>query len=184
MSEPFLGQIEMFGFGFAPRYWATAAGQTMSIPQNQALFSLIGTFYGGDGIRTFNLPDLRGRVPTNQGTDRQGIAWSIGQTGGEEGHLLAIGEIPAHNHTAQVSSNTATSTNTYIPSASVTLSVTTGINGQTPFNVPIYVADNAPASVLHPSAVGQAGGQPHENRMPSLAVNFCICLNGLYPPRG
>lgn len=184
MSEPFLGQIEMFGFGYAPRFWALAAGQLMSVPQNQALFSLLGTFYGGDGRTTFGLPDLRGRVPASQGTDRQGVSWSMGQTGGEEGHLLVIGEIPAHNHGVQVSNSTDTSTNTDTPSASVTLSVTTGKSGQTQFNVPIYVPDNSPASVLHPSAVSQAGGQPHENRMPSLAVNFCISLNGLYPQRG
>jgi microcystin-dependent protein len=182
MSEPFMGQIELFAFAFAPRAWAQCAGQLMSIPQNQALFSLLGTIYGGDGIRTFALPDLRGRVPLHQGVDQQGNTWDIGAQAGEEQHKLVVGEIPLHIHGLQASSNTTTTTNTEVPGGSVNLSVTTGTtSGGAALSVPIYVADSAPTATLDASAISEVGGQPHENRMPTLAMNYCICLVGTYP---
>jgi microcystin-dependent protein len=186
MSQPFLGQIEVFGFGFPPRYWAQCAGQLMSIAQNQALFSLLGTTYGGNGVTTFALPDLRGRVAVGVGTDRVGVPWIQGQTGGEEGLRLTSFQIPAHIHTLRAASGTDTSSNTNTPNGTVGLGVTTGqkADGGT-FQVPAYVADPKPAAALHGTAVGPPtqGGQPHENRMPGLALNVCIALNGVFPSR-
>jgi microcystin-dependent protein len=186
MSQPFLGQIEVFGFGFPPRYWAACAGQIMAIAQNQALFSLLGTTYGGNGVTTFALPDLRSRVAVGVGADRAGVPWTQGQTGGQEGVTLTSSQIPAHIHTLRAASGTDTSNNTNTPDGTVGLGVTTGqkADGGT-FKAPAYVADPAPAAALHASAVGPPtqGGQPHENRMPALAVNFCISLAGVFPSR-
>ena len=98
MSDPFIGEIRMVGFNFAPQNWAFCDGSTMSISQNEALFTLIGTTYGGDGEQTFNLPDLRGRRFVHQGTDRFGAPWVIGQVAGEETHTLTTQELPSHAH--------------------------------------------------------------------------------------
>jgi len=183
MSDPFIGQIEAFGFAFAPRGWAQCSGQLLSIPQNQALFALLGTAFGGDGQRTFALPDMRGRVAMGQGSNPSG-QWSIGQTGGEEMHTLSLAEIPGHRHTVSASANATTSTNTSIPGSGVALCVTTGKDQSgNPMNVPIYVTDPNPGSTLAPSGFGTTGGQPHENHMPTLTLNYCICLVGIFPSR-
>src|SRR5436190_24054226 len=108
MSDAFVGEIRMFGFPFAPRYWAKCDGATLSIAQNQALFSILGTTYGGDGMSTFKLPDLRGRVPENWGKSSTGTSYALGQIGGEEMHTLQVTEIPNHTHSLVVSSLPAT----------------------------------------------------------------------------
>jgi microcystin-dependent protein len=181
--NPFVGQIELFGFGFAPKNWAYCQGQLMAISTNQALFSLLGTTYGGDGIRTFALPDLRSRLPL--GTDMLGGQYPMGSITGTESVTLSTLQIPTHTHQLRAANGTDTSGNTNTPAANVGFGVTTGTTiGSKPMDVFAYVADAAPAALLDKSAVGMTGGgQPHENRMPSLVLNACICLFGTFPSR-
>jgi microcystin-dependent protein len=164
MSDPFLGQISIVSFGFAPRGWATCDGQVMSIPQNSALFSLLGTTYGGNGTTNFNLPDFRGRVPLHFGA---GI--SQGGSSGEAMHTLSVGEMPTHTHTVSASD---AAPDVPLPTGNTWPAVTNGYAG-------------APdATVMNPAALGSAGaGQPHENRQPYLVLNFVIALVGIFPSR-
>jgi len=185
MSDHFLGQIEIYGFNFPPKNWAQCAGQLLPIQQNQALFSLLGTTYGGNGVTTFALPDLRGRVPMGVGKDSDQVTWIQGQVGGTEGVTLTSFQIPAHIHTLRASSATDTTSNTALPSSNVALGQTKGQaeSGGT-LTVNLYVDDDKPAAALHESALSPgAAAQPHENRMPLLAVNICIALGGVFPSR-
>ncbi len=164
MSEPYLAEIMMVGFNFAPRGWAFCDGQILPINQNQSLFSLLGTTYGGDGRTTFALPDLRGRTPIHVGSGH-----NLGQRSGEETHPLTVGEIPLHTHVAQASSSNANA-----PVATDT--VLAAVNN-------LY---HAPQDLvaLEPGTVANAGGgQGHENMQPFLTLGFCIALTGLFPPR-
>ena len=163
MSTPFLGEVRIFSFGFAPKGWAFCNGTLMSIQQNAALFSLLGTMYGGNGTTTFALPDLRGRAPVHIGTGFQ-----QGQQGGEEAHLLTTSEIPQHTHQATASSNAGSQPdpgNAFWANA-----------GQTSFGT------NANATMAG-AALGPVGGQPHPNMQPYLTLNFCIALVGVFPSR-
>ena len=179
MSSPFIGQIELFAFGTVPRGWATCAGQLMPINMNQALFSLLGTQYGGDGRTNFALPDLRGRVPISVGD-----GFSQGQRGGEESHALLSAEMPAHNHNLMADASASSTGST--PSPATVLGQSSGKvtpTGQA-FSANLYASGN-PAVALNEGAIAPTGnGQRHENRMPSLALNFCICINphAIYPP--
>jgi len=166
MAEPFLAEIRVTSFAFAPRGWAMCNGQLLPINQNQALFSLLGTTYGGNGTANFALPDLQGRAPMH----RSG-AHPLGQSQGEEAHTLTTTEMPAHGHTMRASSKVATS-----PSpASDALAA--GVRGGTPF----YAAPTNLVA-LNPAAIAASGGgQPHENRQPYLTVNFIIALQGIFP---
>ncbi|MBD2867717.1 phage tail protein [Paenibacillus arenilitoris] len=166
MSETFIGDIRLFGFGFTPRGWAPCQGQTLSIQQNQALFAIIGATYGGDGATTFKLPDLRGRAPVHTGN---GV--TLGQSAGEEKHTLTVNEMPTHTHTAMASEQSATSYtpvgNTWAPPGNSTNSYS-----------------QSPDSAMSPGAIAQAGGSaPHSNMQPYLAMNYCICVNGYFPTR-
>lgn len=186
MASPFVGQIELFGFGFAPKNWAYCQGQLVAISTNQALFSLLGTTYGGDGIRTFGLPDLRSRLPL--GTDMfspSGGQYPMGAISGTESVTLSTPQIPAHVHQLKAANSTDTSNNTNTPAANLGFGVTTGTDAKgTAIPVPAYVQDAAPAALLDKSAVSMTGGQqPHENRMPALVLNACICLYGTFPSR-
>jgi microcystin-dependent protein len=187
MSSPFVGQIEIFGFPFAPKGWVQCRGQLLSIQQNQALFSLLGTSYGGNGVSTFGLPDLQGRVPIGVGQDQQGGQWTIGQIGGSESVTLTSGQLAAHNHQVKASTNTNVSGNNYIPSNSLGLGQTTALNtGGTTISAPAYASGSVTSNYvpLGGSAISTAGSsQPHENRMPSLVVNVCISLFGTFPSR-
>lgn len=167
MSEPFLAEIRLLGFSFAPRGWATCDGQVLPINQNQSLYSLLGTTYGGDGRTTFALPDLRGRVPIHfDGTYPQG------QSGGEETHALTADEMPGHTHQLMASNDTADSA---VPDGTA-LARSTATD-------PKWVAPTTPVAVA-PQTVGATGsGQGHENMQPFLTLNFCIALNGLFPSR-
>ena len=164
MSEPFLGEIRIFSFGFAPRGWAACNGQIMSIPQNQALFSLLGIMYGGNGTTNFGLPNLQGRVPFHVGA-----GYPQGQSAGEAAHTLITAEMPGHTHTSTGSSAVAD-----LPSP-VNNYWAAGTNTA-------YAAQRS--ETMSPTALANAGGgQSHDNMSPYLALNFCIALMGIYPSR-
>jgi microcystin-dependent protein len=162
MAEPFLSEIRIFSFGFPPKGWALCNGQLLPINQNQALFSLLGTTYGGDGRVNFGLPDLQGRVPLHNGS-----GFTLGERGGEQAHTLTISELPAHNHPVNASSNAANA------------SVPTGA----------FWADGAKSNYaassntgMDPASVVATGGsQAHLNLSPFLTLNFCIALQGIFP---
>jgi len=183
MSQPYLGEIEIFGFGFAPKGWAFCGGQTLSIQQNQALFSVLGTTYGGNGTTTFMLPDLRGRLAMGQGNGQGLTPRVIGQVGGETSHTLLVTETPAHTHPLNAIQNIGTG-DVNSPGPTVVLSQTTGkLSNGNPLTVSLYAADTNPSQALASAAVGNTGGQPHNNLMPYNALNFCIALSGIFPSR-
>ena len=168
MSNPFIGEIRMFGGSFAPAGWAFCAGQLMAISQNDALFTLIGTTYGGDGQETFGLPDLQGRMPVHQGTNPQGGNYTIGQTGGSESVTLTTNQIPGHPHPFQCSSQTGTQ-----PSPA---------NGMSASNTLNQFAAAGAGQPMKAGLMNPAGGsQPHENMMPYLVISFIISLFGIFP---
>jgi microcystin-dependent protein len=165
VSEPFLGEIKMISWGFAPKGWAFCNGQFLPINQNQALFSLLGTTYGGDGRVTFALPDLRGRAPYHVG---QGMV--EGERAGEEAHTLTLSELPQHNHIP----NGSNVSGTLLTPANNTWGVTT----QNPY------ASTNPDSAMDPATIGNTGGsQAHNNMQPYLVINFIIALIGIFPSR-
>ena len=172
MAEPFIGQIQAFGFNFAPKGWAFCNGQIMSIAQNSALFALIGTMYGGDGTTTFALPDLRGRVALNQGQGPGLSSYAIGQISGQETVTLLQTEMPTHSHIVNGYSDTG---NDLVPTGSVPAIPSNGDN--------IYYT-GSPNTQMNSQMIGIAGGsQPHENRQPFLVLNWCIALVGIFPSR-
>jgi len=174
MSDPFVAEVRCFGFNFAPTGWAQCNGQLVSISQNTALFSLLGTFYGGNGQSTFALPDLQGSVTIGSG---QGPGLSdrfIGEQGGAQQVTLLQSEIPVHDH-AILASNDAATANT-----------AAGNHPARPFGRgnSLFSTSQAPIANLAPEALAPAGGdQPHSNLMPYLTMNFCIALQGIFPPR-
>lgn len=169
MSTPFLGEIRLVAYNFAPKGWAIPSGQLLSIQQNAALFSLLGTTYGGDGVRTFALPNLNGRVLVHAGN---GIV--LGESGGEDSHRLIQQEMPQHVHSMGVSSGQATSS-----------TPTKGVAAVSPLGLGnTYSNFTGSVVAMDPTAVESTGGsQGHENRMPSLALNYIIALQGIYPSR-
>lgn len=166
MAEPFLGEIRVFPFGYAPSGWAKCNGQLLQIQQNQALYALLGVTYGGDGRNTFALPNLQGRVPLNVSD-----AHPYGQVGGEEAHTLTISEIPQHTHEISGSSDPAS-----------TKVATGNVWGTTASTQPVYTANST--GTMSENALGTAGSsQAHSNMQPFTVVNFCIALQGIFPPR-
>ncbi|HWX55386.1 MAG TPA: tail fiber protein [Verrucomicrobiae bacterium] len=162
MSEPFLGEIKIISWNFPPKGWTFCNGQLLPINQNQALFSILGTTYGGDGRVNFGLPNLQGRSPVHVGN---GIA--LGELGGEISHTLNISEIPAHNHIPRANSGTATD-----PSPAANL-------WDTDLNQPYNPTSNVAMSAACILPTG--GSQPHENMSPYLVLNFIIALQGIFP---
>jgi microcystin-dependent protein len=162
MTEPFISEIRIMSFSFAPKGWALCNGQLLPINQNQALFSLLGTTYGGDGRVNFALPDFRGRVPIHVGSSH-----TFGERGGEEAHTLTSQELPTHTHVAKVSNTNGTlanPTNNFLASANA-----------------LY-QPGPPNTTLAPSTIPNVGGsQPHENRQPFLTLTFAIALQGIFP---
>ena len=165
MAAPYLGELRIFSFSFAPRGWALCNGQLLPINQNQALFSILGTTYGGNGTTNFALPNLQGRVPMHTAT-----AYPLGSTGGEDSHQLTAAEIPGHTHQANGSTKPAN-----------TRSITGNVWATTSTNQ--YAMGSATTN-LNPAAIADTGsGAAHENRPPMLGLNICIALTGIYPSR-
>jgi len=165
MSEPFLAEVRIFGFNFPPRGWATCDGQLLPINQNQSLFSLLGTTYGGDGRTSFALPDLRGRTPIHFDSPHP-----LGDRDGEEGHILTTGEIPSHTHAPRGSTSDVDSPD---PDGRML-----GNNVGLPYRGFGSAADMTPDTITN-----AGGGQPHNNMQPFLTLNFCVALQGLFPAR-
>ncbi|ELS05339.1 microcystin-dependent protein [Xenococcus sp. PCC 7305] len=174
MSEGFLAQVVWFAGNFAPKDWEFCNGQILPINNNESLYSLLGTTYGGDGRTTFALPDLRSRVAIHPGT---GI--SLGVDGGEENVTLSTNEIPSHTHTLKGMNVAATDANIPDPNNRVVANT----SGNT--SIPNIYSDNTSNLVdMNAGAIGNTGGgQGHENRQPSLVCNYIICVNGVFPPR-
>lgn len=164
MAEPFLSEIRIMSFGFPPKGWATCDGQLLPINQNQALFSLLGTTYGGDGRVNFGLPNLQGRVPIHMGGGH-----TLGERGGEQGHTLSISELPTHVHTAIGAAVDGT-----LPSPAA------GFLGQSLKN-PYHASDNNLGALAAGSLANVGGSQAHLNMQPFLVLNFSIALQGIFP---
>ncbi len=177
MSDPFVGEIRMVGFNFAPVGWALCDGQLLSIAQNTALFSLLGTTYGGNGTTNFALPDLRGRIPLHQGQGPGLSPYVLGQSSGSENVTLTNAQMPAHSHTlaaASVVGGSASPQNNFIAEV---LDPNTGA-GVNAFNT------TSNGGTMNPGAISTSGGnQPHNNIQPYLCVNFIIALQGIFPSR-
>jgi microcystin-dependent protein len=164
MAEPFLSEIRIMSFNFAPKGWAMCNGQLLPINQNQPLFALLGTTYGGNGQTTFALPNLQGSVPIHQG---QGF--TLGQKGGEQAHTLTISEIPTHTHTANATSKDG---DTAVPTANL-------LARAAPANP--YIAPTNLGALNAATLASVGGSQAHLNMQPYLALNFCIALQGIFP---
>ena len=170
MSDPFVAEIRIFGFNFPPTGWAFCNGQLMPISQNTALFALLGTFYGGDGKSTFALPNLQGSAPVHQGQGQGLSEYFLGQQGGSQFVTLLEAEMPAHTHAFTASEEQANENN---PGGNVPAG-----------GVAIWAEATAPLTPMAFQTLSIAGGSlPHNNMMPYLTVNFCIALQGVFPPR-
>lgn len=170
MSEPFLAEVRMVGFNFAPRGWAFCDGQILPINQNQSLYSLLGTTYGGDGRTSFALPDLRGRTPIHVGRSNGGDDHKLGSKGGQETVTLDAATMPQHDHVAQASTDE---------------NGTTTANGNVLARALQALYANPPADtpIVGSTMANVGGGQSHDDMQPYLAVNYCIALQGLFPSR-
>lgn len=161
--EPYISEIRIVSFDFAPKGWALCNGQLLNISQNQALFSLVGTTYGGDGVNNFALPNLQSRVPINFGTKH-----TLGQQGGQEAHSLTVNEMPSHIHSVSASTN--------VPNQGMPTGNMWGTNGNAYSNM----LDGA----MNAASIGKTGnGSGHQNMQPYLVLNYIIALTGVYPPR-
>jgi microcystin-dependent protein len=186
MSHPYVGEIDIFAFGYAPSGWMLCNGQLLSVANNQALFALLGTTFGGDGNRTFGLPNLQGRVPIGQGNGAGLSPWVVGQAQGEVSHTLQYTETPQHTHGLMTNASPTANSNVSEPDVAVVLAKTAAVphGGDPDLPVNLYVADPAPNQALSSAAVSTVGGSSHGNMMPYLTLNFCIAIQGIFPSRG
>jgi microcystin-dependent protein len=169
MATPFLGEIKMTSFNFAPKGWLMCNGQTLAISQYNALFALIGTFYGGNGVSTFALPNLQGAAPLHMGSPNYGGSYVMGETGGEINVTLNYNQMPSHNHTVSGVSTTAG-----LEAAAGNASAT---SAQNPYAT-------SPNAAMNANSLTQVGGsQPHNNLPPYLVMNFVIAMQGIFPSR-
>jgi microcystin-dependent protein len=176
--DPFVAEIRMFGCNFAPTGWAQCNGQLLPISQNTALFSLLGTYYGGDGKSTFALPNFQGSAAMQQGQSTTGTIYDQGQMGGEQNVTLLISEMPAHVHTARASGNDG-----QLPTP--TGNTWAGPGAERGLNWYNDLTTNPGTAIMAPLALSVTGSSlPHNNMQPYLVVNFCIALQGVFPPRG
>lgn len=173
MSEPFVGEIKMFAGNFAPRGWALCDGQILAVSQNDALFSLFGTIYGGDGRSTFGLPDMRGRFPIHAGSGPGLSTRKLGAKGGAEQVAVSANQIPAHSHRMRCTTEAG---NQRSPEGAIPATEAAGVT-----NVYSDAEPDATMGLSEPTATG--GGQAHANLMPFLCVHFIVALFGVYPSR-
>ena len=166
MAEPFLGEIRIMSFAFAPKGWALCNGQSLPINQNQALFALLGTTFGGDGRVTFALPDLRSRTPIHVGNGH-----ALGGKAGEQAHTLSTAEMPSHTHAVRA---VATQATTATPNANMLATANGGA---------VYTGATNPTPLSPATIASVGGGQAHSNMQPFLTLNFCIALQGIFPAR-
>ncbi|HLH90092.1 MAG TPA: tail fiber protein [Xanthobacteraceae bacterium] len=180
MAEPFLSEIRIFSFGFPPQGWALCNGQLLPINQNQALFSLLGTTYGGDGQRTFGLPDLQTRIPIHMGSSG-GATHTLGERGGENAHTVLISELPAHNHLVNAIQAGAPASNAgHTPTTTKYLAQANAVVSGNTTDVNLYGTDQGQA--FDATTISSTGGsQPHQNQQPYLVLNLCIALQGIFP---
>jgi len=178
MSTPYLSEIRIMSFNFPPKGWAQCNGQLLPINQNQALFALLGTTYGGDGRTTFALPDLRARVPLHEGN-----GYTLGQRGGEYAHTLIMGEMAQHNHTMKALAASADAGNPgKIPANTKTTAQAHAATGASPPpDVNLYGTGAVSKAFAGASIANNGGSQAHENRQPYLGLEFCIALQGVFP---
>jgi microcystin-dependent protein len=173
MSEPFVGEIRMFAGNFAPRGWSFCDGQLLAVSQNDALFSLLGTIYGGDGRTTFGLPDLRGRIPIHQGQGPGLSPRKLGSKAGSEKETLTTSQMPSHSHTPQGSNNQATST-----------TLSGNVLAKVEADAAMYVPTKAtPQNLINGIVANTGGSRSHTNLMPTLCIHYIIALVGIYPSR-
>ena len=173
MADPFVAEIRIFPFNFAPNGWAFCDGQLLPLSQNTALFSLLGTTYGGNGKSNFELPDLQGRAPMHPGQGPGLSLHDLGETGGSQTVSLLESEIPSHNHTLYAQNNPLGSS-----------AVPTDKSFTRPASGKVYFSGSPAAVTMDPNTLAPAGGdQPHNNMQPYLTLNFCIALQGVFPPR-
>lgn len=177
MTEPYLGEIRCFGFNFAPRGYAFCNGQLMSIAQNSALFAILGTTYGGDGVTNFGLPNLQGQIPMHWGNSPTGFNTTIGEVQGTTSVTLTVEQMPQHNHMVTAVTVGSAAERSAVPGPTAFLS------GSRNPNLAYQDPAAAVTSAFSPKAIGVAGGsQPHDNMQPYLTLNFCIALEGIFPP--
>jgi microcystin-dependent protein len=181
VTQPFLGQIQCFGFGFAPVGWALCQGQILPISQYTALFSLLGTTFGGNGTSNFALPNLQSRVPNGQGQLAGGSLYSMGEQGGVENVALIIGQMPIHNHGFI---GTTSAANYERPTAGTVLATTTTRGGVSPGDNFYGPVDSSTIPINQGSISFVGNTLPHTNIQPYLTVNWCIAMRGIYPSRG
>ena len=176
MSDPFIGEIQMYGFNFAPLNWAMCQGQLMPIQQNTALFSLLGTTFGGNGTSNYQLPNFTAFAACGQGQGLGLTQRDMGETFGTDSVTLLYNQMPAHNHAARIYNQTDTSKRTGVPASGDAMVL--------PESTPPFTTTNVTNSVFPSSTVGvSGGGQAHANQQPYLTLNFCICLQGTFPSR-
>ncbi len=174
MADPFVAEIRIFPFNFPPKGWAFCDGQILPLSQNTALFSLLGTTYGGNGKSNFAIPNLQGNVPMHPGQGPGLSLHDLGETGGSEMEVLLASEIPGHSHTMMAYPDDPGDTR--VPSSNMAIAATSPGN--------LYSAATSGLQPMSPQAIALAGGdQPHNNMMPYLTLNFCIAMQGVYPPR-
>jgi microcystin-dependent protein len=176
MAEPYLGEIRIFGFSFAPQGWASCDGQLVSIAQNNALYAVLGTTFGGDGQTTFGLPNMKGNAPMEWGNGPNLTPRTPGEMLGESSVTLTVQQIPSHNHMLYAGTTTNLAQQAALPTAQAQLGAAGP--GQ------IYTTTVTPPVAFSPKAIGVAGqSQPHDNLQPMLVLNFCISMQGMFPSR-
>lgn len=180
MTQPYLGQVQPFAFTFAPKGWALCNGQILSIQQNTALFSLLGTYYGGNGVSTFQLPNLQSRIPISQGTSPSGTTYTIGEIAGTESTPLNTSNTPTHIHNFV---GTSANAGDIEPAPGSLLGAV--VNNRPSQNPdPYYAPSTSPLQPLIPGSINTLGGsQPHTNIQPYLTISWCIALIGIFPSR-
>jgi len=185
MAMQYMGELRIMSFNFPPKNWAFCNGQLLSIQQNQALFSLLGTTYGGNGTTNFALPDLRTRTPLHQGSGVSGQSVVLGEVLGQYSHTLISTEMPQHIHFMNASTTAAATANVSTPTNAMILgnAVGTATSGAAPTFLPYKATSSSLAPMAPQTLVAQGGTQPHENRQPYLALTVCISLSGIYPSR-